>query len=81
MYTYRIAQIHVFKSMLDYHTHLLLLIIFNNDAVSPGIIHKYCMHSGIICTLKMHSGVSKRKQFNQDSKKNLVFSFSGEKKK
>lgn len=79
-YTYRMAQIHAFKAMLDYHAHLLLVIILNNDVISPGIIHKYCTCSGIICVLKIQFGESKRKQFDQDSKKNLVFSFSGGKK-
>lgn len=81
MNTSRMAQIHAFKSMLDYHTHLLLVITLDNGAISLGIIHKYCMHSGIIYMLKIQFGLSKRKPFDQENKKNLVFSFSEEKKK
>lgn len=62
-------KMHAFKSMLDCHTHLLLLVILNDDIISSGIIHKYSINSGIISMLEIQSEVSKRKQVDQDGKK------------
>lgn len=63
------AAMRAFKSMLDYHTHLLLLIILKNGIISSVITHKYSIYSGIIFMLTIQPEVSKRKQFDQDGKK------------
>lgn len=74
------AQMNAFKSMLDYHAHLLLLVILNDDIISSGITHKYSINSGITCMLKIQPEISKKqKQFNQDGKKFGFPIFQGKK--
>lgn len=63
------VQMHAFKSSMDYHTHLLLMITLNDGIINSGIIHKYSTNYGIICTLKIQPEVIKRKQSDQDGKK------------
>lgn len=66
------AQTRAFRSVLDYRTYLLLLIILNDDIISSGIERKYSINSVIICKLKIQPEVSKRKQFDHKGK---IFEF------